>query len=67
MVVGMNSIAMYMGSQLTKPWIKDMLAKNFGAGIFSGPYAPMMERCSVLLVLWLVAWWLWRQKAFLRI
>jgi predicted acyltransferase len=67
MVVGMNSIAMYMGSQLSRSWIKDTLPKFFGADLYTGPYALMIEKCSVLLVLWLMAWWLWRQKAFLRI
>jgi predicted acyltransferase len=67
MIVGMNSIAVYMGSQLTKPWIKDTLPKHFGSGLYTGPYGPMVEACSVLLVLWLMCLWLWRQKAFLRI
>jgi predicted acyltransferase len=66
-VIGMNSIAVYMASQLSRPWIKDTLAKHFGPDFFSGPYTPMIERCSVLIVLWLMCWWLWRQKAFLRI
>lgn len=66
-VVGMNSITIYLASQLSRPWIKETLAKHFSPGLFSGPHAPMVERCSVLLVLWLMCWWLWRQKAFLRI
>jgi predicted acyltransferase len=66
-VVGMNSIAIYMGAQLTKPWIRDTVSKHFGAGLFKGQYGPIWESCTVLLVLWLMCWWLWRQKAFLRI
>jgi predicted acyltransferase len=66
-IVGMNSIAVYMASQLTKPWIRDTLTKTFGSDIFKGPYGPMVERCSVLFVIWLMCLWLWRQKAFLRI
>jgi heparan-alpha-glucosaminide N-acetyltransferase len=66
-VVGMNSIAVYMGSQLTKPWIKDTVARHFGGGIFKGPHGPMAESFAVLMVLWLMCLWLWKQKAFLRI
>jgi predicted acyltransferase len=66
-IVGMNSIAVYMASQLTKPWIRDTLTRTFGADIFKGSYGPMFERCSVLFVIWLMCLWLWRQKAFLRI
>jgi predicted acyltransferase len=66
-IVGMNSIAVYMASQLTKPWIRDTLARTFGSDLFKGSYGPMIERCSVLFVIWLMCLWLWRQKAFLRI
>jgi heparan-alpha-glucosaminide N-acetyltransferase len=66
-VVGMNSIAIYLASQLSRPWIKETLAKHTAAPWTEGPLAPLVESCAVLLVLWLMCWWLWRQKAFLRI
>lgn len=66
-VVGMNSITIYLLYQLSQSWIREALLKHLGPSWFSGPLGPMAERCSVLLVLWLLCWWLWRQKAFLRI
>jgi predicted acyltransferase len=77
-VVGMNSIVMYMLSQWTSGWILETLRLHFG-GLFTylretqhwywltGPYTPIAERCVVLLCLWLFVYWLYRQKAFLRI
>jgi hypothetical protein len=28
---------------------------------------PVIERCGVLFVLWLICWWLYKQKAFLKL
>ncbi|MCX7887597.1 MAG: DUF5009 domain-containing protein, partial [Verrucomicrobiae bacterium] len=66
-VVGMNSIAMYLMSQLWSGWIKTFLRTHIGAEFFSGPFGAMREQIGVLLVLWFVCWWLYRQRAFLKI
>jgi heparan-alpha-glucosaminide N-acetyltransferase len=66
-VVGMNSIAMYLLDQLLPGWITATLKTHLGQDIYSGPYGMIWQRCSVLLVLWLVCWWMYRRKIFLRI
>jgi len=66
-VVGMNSIAMYLMSQLWTGWIRTFLKTHITAEFYRGPYGPMWEQTGVLLVLWLVCWWLYRQRAFLKI
>lgn len=66
-VVGMNSITAYLLYQLSAGWIRETLARHLGADWFTGPYGPMMSRLSVLVVIWLFCWWLWRQKIFVRI
>ena len=76
-VVGMNSIAMYCMAQLLKPWVKKTLATHFGSGVFNGTYfgteifpaiyAPTAESVGVLFFLWLICWWMYRQKVFLRV
>ncbi|WP_113960235.1 acyltransferase family protein [Roseimicrobium gellanilyticum] len=66
-VVGMNSITVYLLFQLSGGWIRETLARHLGADWFTGPYGPMMSRLGVLAVIWLLCWWLWRQKVFLRI
>ncbi len=66
-IVGMNSIAIYLMDQLLPGWIVAQLRTHLGQEIFSGTYGSIGQRCAVLLVLWLVCWWLYRRKIFLRI
>jgi predicted acyltransferase len=66
-VVGMNSITMYMMSQLTSSWFRETLSTHGMRECFAGNYGPMWQRCSVLLTMWLVLYWLFRQKIFLKI
>jgi predicted acyltransferase len=66
-IVGMNSIAIYLMDQLLPPWIVQTLKTHLGQEIFSGTYGPVWQRCAVLLALWLACWWMYRRKIFLRI
>jgi predicted acyltransferase len=77
-VIGMNSIFVYLGFQLSSGWIRTNFARHFGTlgnqlesqlqtQLFSGPYQQMAQRAGVLLVLWLLAWWLYRQRVFLKL
>ncbi len=66
-VIGMNSIFVYLGFQLSSSWIRETLARHLGSDLFTGPYQAMAQRTGVLLVLWLLAWWLYRQRVFLRL
>ncbi|MBK8093262.1 MAG: DUF5009 domain-containing protein [Verrucomicrobiaceae bacterium] len=65
-VVGMNSITMY----LMHHELGADIARNLHThlpGIFVAGWEPIIEKCSVLFVLWLVCFWLYRQRAFLRL
>lgn len=69
-VAGMNSILLYMLSQLLKNWTRDRLIQHFGSGwttMFGEAYQPMVVSCAVLLVFWLFVYWLYRQRIFLKI
>lgn len=66
-VVGMNSIAIYMMSQLMRPWIGGRLRTHLGAGLFSGTYEPIINDCLVLLIFWLICLWMYRRRIFLKI
>lgn len=66
-VVGMNSIAIYMMSQLMRPWIGGRLRTHLGAGLFSGTYEPIINDCLVLLTFWLICLWMYRRRIFLKI
>ncbi|MES2594452.1 MAG: DUF5009 domain-containing protein [Verrucomicrobiota bacterium] len=66
-VVGMNSIFIYVMHSLAAGWISQQLAKHGMASLFALPWGPVIEKCSVLFVLWLLCFWLYRQRAFLRL
>jgi len=66
-VVGMNSIAIYLMSQLVRPWVGERLRTHLGSGLFNGTYGPIASACLTLFVFWLICWWMYRRKIFLRI
>lgn len=69
-VAGMNSIALYVMSQLLKPWTKGTLVRHFGSGwmtMFGEAYAPIIEATAILGMYWLFVYWLYRQRVFLKI
>ena len=51
-VVGMNSIAIYMMSQLMRPWVSDVLRTHLGAGFFNGAYGQMTSSVRTSRVIW---------------
>ena len=66
-VVGMNSIAMYLGHELLAGWIRSTAKTWLGAAAFAGPYGVVWQSLIVVVVLWLWCWWLYRRGIFLRI
>ena len=69
-VVGMNSIAMYcLADGGFRSFIFSNLRTNLGAHAFrfAGAYEPVVEFSVVLTILWLVCFWMYRRKIFLRI
>jgi predicted acyltransferase len=69
-VIGMNSIAAYVMSWLFKGFIAENLKTHLGQELFNslgGAYEPLLEGTAVLLVLWLILFWMYRRRVFLRI
>ncbi len=69
-VVGLNPITLYCMWQLTDAFVRAALKRHFGQNIYetlAGPAAPTVERFAVLLVFWLILFWMYRRKIFLRI
>lgn len=70
LVVGMNSIAIYFLVHETTDYITRSLEIHLGSGIFEvfGPtFAPITSGAATLLLLWLILFWMYRRKIFLRI
>ncbi len=69
-VVGTNSMAIYLMSQLMKSWVGKSLQTHFGADLFlilGELWEPMVKSCLVGMVFWLICLWLYKQRVFLRI
>ena len=69
-VIGANSIAAYCLSHLIEGFITDNLKTHLGQDVFNvlgAAYAPFLQGVAVLLVLWLILFWMYRRKLFLRI
>ena len=66
-VVGMNSIVIYLLHSLCAGWITENLHKHLPETAFPAYWTPVIERCGVLFVLWLICWWLYKQKAFIKL
>ena len=69
-VIGMNSIAAYVMTHLFEGFLQKNLTTHLGARSFEclGPaYAPLLHGALTLLCLWLLLFWMYRQRLFLRI
>ena len=69
-VIGMNSIAVYVMSWTMSSFFSDALERHFGGAIsaIGGPtFEPMLHGFLVILTFWLILFWMYRRKIFLRI
>ena len=69
-VIGMNSIAAYCMAHLFDDFISRALPRHLGRQFFETlgqAYEPFLLGASVLLIEWLLLWWMYRRKLFLRV
>ncbi len=69
-VVGMNSIAIYVMGMLLRSWTSKSITTHFGSQAFDflGPnYQPMVQATLVGLCFWLACFYMYRNKIFVRI
>lgn len=74
-VIGVNSLLMYMMGQLIRGWTAGRVEAHFGGliervlpGAFdSEMWGPLVVPISAMIVFWLIAYWLYRQRIFLRV
>ena len=66
-VVGTNSIFIYMCWQLLNGWISDTLEIFSGGFAWFGAAAPALQQCAVAAVLWAVCYWLHRKGIFFKV
>jgi heparan-alpha-glucosaminide N-acetyltransferase len=69
-VIGMNSIAAYCIYEVGARFTADSLTTHLGPGTFAvlgQPYAPFLLGVATLLVFWVILFWMYRRRLFLRI
>jgi len=69
-VIGTNSIAAYLASWLFMRFIETSLVTHLGEGFFHAlgdAYAPLLLGILALAVVWLMLYWMYRRRIFLRI
>lgn len=69
-VVGMNSIAAYLIAHLWEEFILNNLHIHLGYRIFQvlgAALEPLMTGIFVMLIYWLILYWMYRKRLFLRI
>jgi heparan-alpha-glucosaminide N-acetyltransferase len=69
-VIGLNSIAAYLIAHLFEDFIAESFQIHLGQGIFASfgtAVAPFIRGVIVLTVYWLMLFWMYRRKIFLRI
>src|SRR5205814_3876400 len=69
-VIGMNSIAAYCIAHLFEAFVLKNLETHLGQNVFrilGDACEPFLHGAAVLLVLWLMLYWMYLRKIFLRI
>jgi heparan-alpha-glucosaminide N-acetyltransferase len=70
LVIGANSIAVYVMSWTIDNFVSAALVRHLGTGpflVFGPPFEPVLRGFGVVLVFWLILLWLYRRKIFLKI
>ncbi len=70
LVIGANSIAIYVMSWTIEHFISSALVRHLGRAPFAimgEPFEPVLRGFAVLTVFWLILFWMYRRKIFLRI
>jgi heparan-alpha-glucosaminide N-acetyltransferase len=69
-VIGMNSIAIYVMSWTMEDFIRSALQTNTGkiiSALVSPALLPLAYGIGVILVFWIILFWMYRRKLFLKI
>ena len=69
-VIGMNSMAAYLMAHLFESFLGDSLRIHLGARpfqVFGSGVEPLLRGAAILLAYWLMLFWMYRRKLFLRV
>jgi predicted acyltransferase len=66
-VVGMNSIFIYVVSEILRQWVDRAVGVFTFHFTFIGTLAPVAQSTAVLFVMWYLCYWLYRRNIFLKL
>ncbi|MEX2044380.1 MAG: hypothetical protein WD941_03440, partial [Opitutus sp.] len=69
-VVGMNSIAAYVIAHVVEDFTLKALRTHLGADtfrLFGAAYEPFVSGAAALFIMWLILYWMYKRKLFLKI
>ncbi len=69
-VIGMNSIAAYLIAHLLPEFLTSSFRIHLGSDVFKiagSALEPLVEGMAILLAYWMILFWMYRRKIFLRI
>ncbi len=70
MVIGANSIAIYVMSWTMERFVSESLTIHFGRAPFlvlGAPFEPVLHGMAVLLIFWWILHWMYRKQIFIKI
>ena len=70
LVIGANSIAIYVMSWTMEDFVSGALVRHLGPslfGVFGPPFMPVLRGAGVVLVFWGILYWMYRRRIFIRI
>ncbi|MPY89918.1 MAG: hypothetical protein GEU99_18595 [Luteitalea sp.] len=70
LVVGANSIAIYVMSWTLEEFVASAIERHLGQAPFlllGAPFEPVLRGLAVLLVFWAILFWMYRRRIFLKI
>ncbi len=70
LVIGANSIAVYVMSWTMEDFVKGALGRHLGHapfGMLGDPFVPVLQGAAVVLAFWLILLWMYRRGIFVRI
>jgi predicted acyltransferase len=69
-VIGMNSIAAYLIAELLRDFVVESFRIHLGPNafqFFGTGLEPLIQGAAVLFIYWLILFWMYRRKVFLKI
>src|SRR6187200_83713 len=70
LVIGANSIAIYVMSWTMEDFVRGALLRHVGHrpfAVLGPPFEPVLQGAAILLVFWVILLWMYRRRVFVRI